>query len=164
MVGETASDDDPSLHEVNIANTVLDEREQQPGVELQCVVRDTGQDVGDDTQPLAFRLDDLEADEVGHVVRTVRGWRQLVTQDGQLGVALDCPIELDSGPATADSPREDDNGLFAIYAQRRTDLEAAGILARPFYDERAVEAVRPAHAADAYERVRRVRASNTMKL
>lgn len=164
MVRETRSHDDPPLHEVNIADTVLYEREQQPGVELERVVRDTGQDVRDHTQPLAVRLDDLEADEVGDVVRPVFGWRQLVTQDRQLGVALDCAVELDRGTSSPHPPRKDDDGLVSVHAQHGADVEATSILARVLDHKRAVEPVRSAHTADAYERVRRVRAPNTMKL
>ena len=148
VVRETRRHDDPPLHEVNIADAVLDEREQQPGVELERVVCDTGQDISDDTQPLAFRLDDLEPYEVGHVVRTLLGRRQLVTQHRQLGVARDCAVELDRGPSASYPPRQDDNGFFAVHTQPRADLEAAGVLTRVLDHESAVKAVRPAHTTD----------------
>ena len=79
VVRETRRYDDPLLHQVNIADAVLDEREQEPDVELESVVCDTGQDVRDETQPLASRLDDFETDKVGHVIRASLGGRQLVT-------------------------------------------------------------------------------------
>ena len=42
MVRETRSYDDPPLHEINIADTVLYQRKKQSTVELQRIVCDTG--------------------------------------------------------------------------------------------------------------------------
>ena len=134
--------------EVDREDAVLDEREQDPGVELQSVVRRAWVHGRDYSELAAADLDHGKALEIGDVVRVRLERRKRVTPDGELRSALDDSIELDRAPAAAHSAREHDDRGLAVDFQRRADLEPSRIVARPLDDECAVESVRAPDAAD----------------
>ena len=58
--------------EIDLAYAGLDERERQPGIELEHVVRDARRDLGDAAERAAALLLDLEAEELESVVLALR--------------------------------------------------------------------------------------------
>src|SRR5581483_884286 len=92
-------------------------------------------------------LDDLEADELEDVERAVVERRQGRARNRQLLAAGDRAVEPDDEPP-AGTLRVDDPRLAAADVDGRAERQPLGILAGVVDDERPVEAVRAADAAD----------------
>src|SRR5207302_2365853 len=143
---ETARHDDTTDLEVDLADAGVDERQGEPAVELEDVVRRVLRDVDDPPECLAAFLDDLQAAELEDVVGVLCRGREGVARDPELGPSLDAALEPDHRPA-AGLPRRDDAELGAVDEDRRADCEASQILARALDEEGAVQPVRAADAA-----------------
>ena len=91
---------------------------------------------------------DLEPDELERVVLALAGRWKVSARDRELGAARRLAVEPDHGPA-ARALRPDDLGRLAVDdAASRRPRSAPSSLARLLDEERAVEAVRLADAAD----------------
>ncbi len=71
VVRESGCDHNSPLRELNLANAVLDEGQEQAAVELEDVVRDAGDHAHDGSEPRAVLAEGLEPDEVTDVVRAL---------------------------------------------------------------------------------------------
>ena len=76
-VREARRDHDAPGLEVDGEDALLDEREREPGVEPQDVVRDAGLDLGDAAELAPALLLDREADEVEDVAAALLGLGEL---------------------------------------------------------------------------------------
>ena len=74
---------------IDLADTVLDERKQEPGIQLEDVVGGAREHVRDGADPAPLLVHDLHPDQVGHVVRVGGKGGQLVPSDRELGAAGD---------------------------------------------------------------------------
>ena len=129
MLRVAGRDNDSALARLDRADAVLVHRQQQPGVELEHVVRDPRRDVCDPAETPPALLDDLEADELEDVVLVLlRRWQRR-PRDLEERTACDGPLEPDHGPA-AGALRLDDPQRLAADDELCADREPPGILAR----------------------------------
>jgi hypothetical protein len=147
-VDEARRDNDPSAGEVDRPDAGLDERQHQPRIELQDVVRRILVDLGDAAQLLAALLLDPQADELEDVVGVLVGRRQLAARHGERRAALHLPVEPDHRPALRAALRRDDLVLVVPDADDGAHRERAVAPARAFDEERPVESVRASDLAD----------------
>ncbi len=145
----TRRDHDPAGVELDGSHAVLDERQQEAGVELEHVVRDARYHPNDPAQQPA-RLDlDVEALELERVELALRKGRQLLGRQLEQGPAGHGPVQPDHRPAGG-SLRLDHRRRLAVDVDPGATREALRILARILDDECAVDSVRPPDAPDAH--------------
>ena len=128
--------------EVDLEDALLDERQEQAGVELEGVVRGPGQHVVHQPEARPALLEHLEPEEIGDVERPVLELRRGLHAARRAGAALDRPVEADRAPALADATGGDDGRRRAVDEDRRAHGEPARVAARPLDDERPVGPVR----------------------
>ena len=149
-LGETTRHQDAAAFEVDLEDTLRDERQRVARVELEDVVRHPRGHVLHDTEPAAALLLNLDADELEDVVAHFLGRRKLIPRDGEDGASLDRAVEPDDNPA-AGSLRDHDGCNLLPCHQARAHGETRRVIARGLDDEGAVEAVRAADTADRNE-------------
>ncbi len=128
-------------------------RQREPRVEREDVVRHAGRNVLDRPETAAALLDDLEPDELKDVVAVRLRLGELGPRDGQLRPTRHVPVELHDEPAARPFPAGDRRGL-AAGEKRSADGEQRLARTGVLDDERAVEAMGAADAADLDEVVR----------
>src|SRR5581483_6877763 len=153
---ESGGDDDATRLEVDLAHALLVHRQREPRVELEHVVRDARRDSGHRPEAAAALLHHLQADELEDVVGALRRLRKLRAGNGQLSAPRSRPIEPDDEAAARALPRRDGRRL-AAGEEARPRGEQPLVVARLLDDERAVEPMGPADAADPDEVVRLAR-------
>ena len=85
--------------EIDLAHARLDERQREPGVELEHVVCYARRDQGDVAELAPTLLLDLEADELEGVVLTLRGRWQRLARNGELRATGRLAVQSDHRPA-----------------------------------------------------------------
>src|SRR6185437_4419657 len=88
------------------------------------------------------------ADELEGVVLVLTERRQARARHGELGAALDTPLEPDHRPVLRAALRRDDLRRDAVDVHDRAPCERVRAVTGTFDEERAVETVRAADAAD----------------
>jgi hypothetical protein len=155
---ESTRDQDASVIEVDFEDACVDKRKHDPGVELKDIVGDPGLDIGDTTERGPALLLHGKPDELERVVLVLGGRREVLAWDGELRATRNLPVEPDHG-APAGSLRRHHGGGLAVHAEGRSFGEALLVLARLLDEERAVQPVRLADAADPNEIAAYLRAS-----
>ena len=145
---EAGCDQDSARSEVHLPHAGLDQREQQARVQLEHVVRDAGQDAprpGRASRPPSSSPPGRRAG-----TRSTRPRRAV--EASARGTASSAPRDASRSSRITGRPpralRADDLRRLAVDVQRRAHREARVVLAGVLDEERAVEAVRLADAAD----------------
>src|SRR5205085_8541205 len=131
----------------HLVNAVLDHRQRHPRVELEDVGRDSRRDLDDLSEPASAVLDHVETDELEDVKLTRCRRSERLTWHLERSAPRYGPVELHDGTATR-VPRCGHPRRLAADVELRADREPFGFLACALDDERAVQAMRPAHTAD----------------
>src|SRR5690242_6337918 len=154
---ESRCDHYPSAGQVDLTDAGLDERQREPGVELEHVVRDARGDLGYPPEGATAFFLDRQADQLEGVVLALRRRRQRLASNRDLGAARHLAIEADHGPTAGTALRRDDLRAVAVDIDHCAEREPLRVVACLVDEEGAVKAVRPSDTADCYKVSRRSR-------
>jgi hypothetical protein len=147
LVRESLRYQDQAALEIDGENALLDEREGEPAVELEHVVRHARADVLHAAERAAAILLDGKTDELEDVELSLARLAELRARDFELRSPLGIAVEPDDEAASG-ALRFDDEGGLGAHKDLGAGRKALWVLARALDDECTVEPVRPAHAAD----------------